>query len=100
MKKDSLTVREYQIAMLVATGAANKEIGRQLGISPQTVKNVLTSIYMKTGTRSRTELAVHVVHSGYRRPASTRNTVSPLFPDCTRRGCPFFPAKLRRRRSY
>ncbi|HEX9074604.1 MAG TPA: helix-turn-helix transcriptional regulator [Anaerolineae bacterium] len=98
MKKNSLTVREYQIAMLVATGAANKEIGRELGISPQTVKNVLTNIYTKTGTHSRTELAVHVVHSEYRRPASTRSP-STLFPDCTKRGCPFFPGKLRRRRS-
>lgn len=99
IKKSSLTVREYQIAMLVATGAANKEIGRQLGISPQTVKNVLTNIYTKTGTHSRTELAVHVVHSEYRRPALNRNAVNTLFPDCTKSGCPFFPGKLRRRRS-
>ncbi len=59
----SLSHRETQIAALVATGATNKEIARQLEISTQTVKNTLTRIFDKTGTRSRTQLAVFLLRS-------------------------------------
>ena len=60
-----LTRREREIAALVATGASNKEIAYQLTISDKTVKNILTKVFAKTGTRSRTELAVQLVRSEY-----------------------------------
>ena len=60
-----LSWRESQIAALVATGASNKEIARLLALSTKTVKNVLTKVFVKTQTRSRTELAVHLVHKQY-----------------------------------
>ncbi len=56
-----LTRREREIAALVATGASNKEIARELTISIKTVKNILTKVFAKTGTRSRTELAIRLV---------------------------------------
>ncbi len=56
-----LTERQYQIAALVATGASNKEIARELGISIRTVKNTLTAVFIKTGARSRTDLALQIV---------------------------------------
>ncbi|MGE5261903.1 MAG: response regulator transcription factor [Acidobacteriota bacterium] len=59
----SLSARESQIAALVVTGASNKEIARQLEISLQTVKNTLTRVFDKTGTRSRTQLAVWVLRA-------------------------------------
>jgi DNA-binding CsgD family transcriptional regulator len=58
-----LTPREREITTLLATGASNKEIARELAISIKTVKNTLTKVFNKTGTRSRTELAVHLVRS-------------------------------------
>jgi DNA-binding CsgD family transcriptional regulator len=61
----ALTRREREIAVLVGTGASNKEIARQLTISIKTVKNILTRVLAKTGTRSRTELAVRSVRSGF-----------------------------------
>jgi DNA-binding NarL/FixJ family response regulator len=59
----TLSPRQTEIATLVATGASNKEIARQLAISEKTVKNILTQVFVKTCTQSRTELAVHWVIS-------------------------------------
>lgn len=62
---DVLSNRERQIAALVATGASNKEIARELAISSKTVRNTLTRVFVKTNTRSRTELAVQIVQSNF-----------------------------------
>lgn len=56
-----LTERQYEIASLVATGASNKEIARELSISIKTVKNTLTAVFEKTGARGRTDLALQMV---------------------------------------
>jgi DNA-binding CsgD family transcriptional regulator len=61
----ALSQREREVAALVSTGASNKEIARQLDLSTKTIKNVLTKVFVKTGTRSRTELAVHLVRREY-----------------------------------
>jgi NarL family two-component system response regulator YdfI len=53
-----LSVRERQIAALVARGLKNKDIARELKISENTVKRHLQSIFNKTGARDRLELAV------------------------------------------
>ncbi len=53
-----LSDRERQIASLIARGLKNKDIGRELGISENTVKRHLQSIFNKTGARDRLELAV------------------------------------------
>ena len=53
-----LSQREREIAFLVARGLKNKDIGAQLGISDNTVKRHLQSIFHKTGTHDRLELAV------------------------------------------
>ncbi len=55
---NTLSAREREIAALVATGASNKQIARNLSISEKTVKNILTNVFAKTRTQSRTELAV------------------------------------------
>ncbi|MDR3763193.1 MAG: response regulator transcription factor [Acidobacteriota bacterium] len=53
-----LSGRELEVAQLVASGMKNRDIGAQLLISENTVKRHLQSIFNKTGTRDRTELAV------------------------------------------
>lgn len=53
-----LSERERQIAALIARGMKNKDISHELQISENTVKRHLQSIFNKTGTRDRLELAV------------------------------------------
>jgi HD-GYP domain-containing protein (c-di-GMP phosphodiesterase class II) len=48
-----LTPREVEVLRLLARGASNKEIARQLVISPKTAGKHLEHIYLKTGARSR-----------------------------------------------
>jgi DNA-binding NarL/FixJ family response regulator len=56
-----LSERERQIAMLIARGLRNRDIADELHISENTVKRHLQSIFNKTGTRDRLELAVLAV---------------------------------------
>ncbi len=53
-----LSARERQIAYYVARGMKNKDIGSALSISENTVKRHLQSIFTKTGSHDRLELAV------------------------------------------
>ena len=53
-----LSARERQISYLVARGMKNRDIATQLTISENTVKRHLQSIFSKTGSRDRLELAV------------------------------------------
>ncbi len=55
-----LTERERDVVMLVAEGLTNKEIGRQLGISPATVKVHVERVIGKLGVADRTQAAVLV----------------------------------------
>jgi DNA-binding CsgD family transcriptional regulator len=52
-----LTVREREVAELVASGLANKEVAGRLFVSRRTVEATLSKVYAKLGVRSRTELA-------------------------------------------
>ncbi len=53
-----LSDRERQISYLVARGMRNRDIATDLSISENTVKRHLQSIFSKTGSRDRLELAV------------------------------------------
>jgi DNA-binding NarL/FixJ family response regulator len=53
-----LTLREVEIARLVAQGLRNKEIARQLAITEGTVKIHLHNIYRKLGVDSRVALTL------------------------------------------
>ncbi|MBV8220557.1 MAG: response regulator transcription factor [Solirubrobacterales bacterium] len=57
----ALTDRELQILQLVAGGATNGEIARQLWITQQTVKFHVSNIYRKLEVANRTE-ACHYAH--------------------------------------
>ena len=53
-----LSERERQISYMVARGMKNRDIAAELNISENTVKRHLQSIFSKTGSRDRLELAV------------------------------------------
>lgn len=53
----ALTDRETDVVRLVATGASNKAIAKELGISPRTVTTHLSNVYRKLDIGSRDELA-------------------------------------------
>ncbi len=52
-----LTDRESQVVGLVASGASNAEIARQMSLSPWTVKRHLANVYAKLGIRNRAAAA-------------------------------------------
>lgn len=52
-----LTIREHQVARLVADGWTNRSISRHLGIGESTVKKHNSRVLAKLGLQSRTELA-------------------------------------------
>ena len=54
---EELTPQELQVAMLVAEGKTNREVGAQLFLSPKTIEWHLGHVYPKLGIRSRAELA-------------------------------------------
>lgn len=60
--KATLTARELDIVAAIVDGASNREIAEQFGLSPQTVKNHLSSIFDKLGISNRLELALYAVN--------------------------------------
>ena len=54
---DSLTSAELRVVTLAATGVSNKEIARQLWLSPHTVGTHVRHALEKLGLRSRVEMA-------------------------------------------
>jgi DNA-binding CsgD family transcriptional regulator len=63
-RSDALTPQELQVALMVASGATNREAGARLFLSAKTIEAHLGRIYRKVGVRSRTELAALVAHEG------------------------------------
>ncbi|HEY7960979.1 MAG TPA: response regulator transcription factor [Solirubrobacteraceae bacterium] len=59
-----LTPRETEVLRLIAEGENNVSIGRELSISPHTVKQYVTNIFEKLGVCSRVQAAVHAVRVG------------------------------------
>jgi DNA-binding CsgD family transcriptional regulator/tetratricopeptide (TPR) repeat protein len=55
-----LTSVEIEVAQFVAQGLTNRQVAREVHLSPKTIEVYLSRIYAKTGRRSRVELAVAV----------------------------------------
>ena len=63
-KPYGLTAREREIVEAIAAGDSNRDIAARLNISLQTVKHHLTSVFDKTGTSTRLELALFAIRQG------------------------------------
>jgi predicted ATPase/DNA-binding NarL/FixJ family response regulator len=59
-RKPELTVRELEIAALIARGLSNKAIADELGISSATVARHIANIMAKLGSTSRLQIAAWV----------------------------------------
>jgi DNA-binding CsgD family transcriptional regulator len=55
-----LTLREQQIANLIAAGLSSREVALRLAIAARTVETHLANAYQKLGINSRAELVEHV----------------------------------------
>ncbi len=51
-----MTVREYEVLVLLADRPGNQELARKLSISPRTVEKHLASLLAKTGHPDRAAL--------------------------------------------
>ena len=65
---ETLTSREREVLILVASGLANKQIARRLDISEKTVKSHLTKIFDRIGATDRTQAALWAERRGFLRP--------------------------------
>jgi DNA-binding NarL/FixJ family response regulator len=59
-----LTKRESQVLQHVAMGLSNREIGKSLGISVETVKEHVQNILRKLDVNDRTQAAVWALKNG------------------------------------
>lgn len=61
---EALTAREAEVLEMMAEGLSNKEIAARLGISDNTVKFHLASVYGKLGVSSRAEAVTAALRTG------------------------------------
>jgi DNA-binding NarL/FixJ family response regulator len=60
----ALTDREHMVLGLVASGATNREIGAELHLSPNTVKDHTVRLFRKLAVRNRAEAVQRGLHLG------------------------------------
>ena len=63
-KSTEFTEKELEILRLMTGGYTNSEIASKLFVSPGVIKNHVADMLLKTGFRSRTQLAVRARESG------------------------------------
>jgi DNA-binding NarL/FixJ family response regulator len=63
---EPLTTRERQMAQAVSRGLRNRQIAAEFGISEETVKKHLATIYGKLALQGRVALAIHVLQRSTR----------------------------------
>jgi DNA-binding CsgD family transcriptional regulator len=59
---DVLTPKQFRVALLVASGLKNSEIGMILRTTENMIKNILRDVYDRSGCSNRVELALLLVH--------------------------------------
>lgn len=78
--RDTLTNREKTIISYLMQGWRNREIARHLGITEQTVKNHLRTIYDKVGVSDRLELVLYAIHQRLELPPTGPAQAPPAKP--------------------
>ncbi|MBB6097187.1 DNA-binding NarL/FixJ family response regulator [Deinobacterium chartae] len=68
--EELLSPRELEVLRIAATGSTNKEIARDLEISPRTVQVHLANIFSKLGVGSRTEAVLYAIKRGWIDPSA------------------------------
>ena len=68
MPDSNLTPRELDVLRVLAKGNTNSEIGEELFISEQTVKNHVHSVFKKLGVETRVEAVLYAVEHGLASP--------------------------------
>lgn len=64
VKSDELTEREIEVLKLVALGASNQQIAKELCITINTVKSHIKSILSKLQLENRTQAATYAIKTG------------------------------------
>lgn len=59
-----LTDRQRQVAILVARGLTDRQVGAELGLAPDTVRFHLDAVRRKLGLKGRREVAGALVGEG------------------------------------
>jgi DNA-binding NarL/FixJ family response regulator len=59
-----LSARELEVLRALTTGARSEMIARNLGISPKTLRNHISSIYHKLGIFDRAQAVIVAVREG------------------------------------
>ena len=62
--REELTARERAIIEFIAKGRSNKEIARELGVAPETIKTHLKRIFQKLSAESRAQAVVRAQSLG------------------------------------
>lgn len=73
---DKLSPREFEIVCNVALGLSNRGIGKNLGLSENTVRNHLRNILEKLGLDNRVQVATFALENGFLKRAQ-RNPKKP-----------------------
>ncbi len=55
---DTLTNRERDMLNLICAGLSNAEISRELNLSPHTIRNHISALYLKIGVSSRAQAVI------------------------------------------
>ena len=72
---EALTPHERQILELIGGGLTNRQIGEQMFLAEKTVKNYVSSIFVKLGMERRTQAAAYAVRiSGDQQPDTGHGT--------------------------
>ncbi|MFF9895149.1 response regulator [Streptomyces longispororuber] len=73
--RPDLTSRETDVWTLIARGYDNTEIAGELRISPSTVKNHVTAVFAKLGTRDRAQAVIAAYETGLVQPGNSPSGV-------------------------